>query len=671
MTELFFDIESYSPVPINCGAHRYAEESEVLVGSWAFDDEPADVVDLTLGKGLPKIVLDGIRDPSVRIIGHNFGNFDRTVLRANGLTIEPHRIIDTMVVALSHGLPGSLERLGEIFGVAEEDAKLKTGKDLIQLFCKPRPKNMKLRRATRHTHPEKWVQFLDYAKQDIPSMRHIWRHMPRWNYPGVPGRNTHMNEYELWLLDQAINDRGFQVDTDLARAAIAAIAIEQEQHRDRIDDMTDGDVQAATQRDKLLQHILAEYGVTLPDMTKSTLERRLSDPDLPDPVRELIAIRLDAVTTSTAKYDKMLKSVSRDGRLRGTIQFCGAARTGRDAGRIFQPQNLPRTPDEFDGDAQETAVSAIKAGVAHLLYDSAIKEASKCLRGLIVAAPGKKLVVVDLAQIEARVLPWLAGEKWTLDAFRDYDAGEGPDLYRVTAGRVLKKDPQLVEKWERQRYGKVPSLACGYGGALGAFRAMEMGLGGEPSEEADIKEIVDGWRKSNPAIADWDTGLWAKLDMAARQAILNPGQVFEAGDYIRFEKWRSWLRMELPSGRFICFANAHITDDPKWKGRTTIAYQGINPYTRQWSMRYTYGAKISADATQATARDILFSNLPSVEQAGFPIVLRVHDELVTEPLDDVKYSVDKAVALITRRPSFVDEKLPLAADGFEAKRYRK
>lgn len=671
MTELLLDLETYSPIPINCGSHRYSEESEILVASWAFDDEPADVVDLTLGGGLPRDVLDAVRDPDVRIIGQNFGNFDRIQLARHGLVIPSHRIIDTMVVALSHGLPGGLDKLGEIFGVAEEDAKLKTGKELIQLFCKPRPKNMKMRRATRLTHPDKWADFLEYAKRDIPSMRHIWRHMPRWNYPGVPGRNTHMNEFELWLLDQAINDRGFQVDTDLAKAAVEAIAIEQEQHRNRIEDMTDGDVQSATQRDKLLEHILAEFGVTLPDMTKSTLERRLNDPDLPDPVKELIAIRLDATTSSTAKWAKLLASVSRDGRLRGTIQFCGAARTGRDAGRIFQPQNLPRTPDDFDGPAQETAVAAIKANVAHLLYDSAIKEASKCLRGAIVAAPGRKLVVADLAQIEARVLPWLAGAKWKLDAFRAYDAGTGPDLYRVAAGRVISKPADEIVKWERQRFGKVPELACGYGGALGAFRAMDAVLGGDPLPDGEVKAIVDAWRAANPEIADWDTGLWAKLDTAARQAIVNPGRIYEAGDYIRFEKWRSWLRMELPSGRYICFANAHITDDPKFKGRTTIAYQGINPYTRQWSTRYTYGGKFSADATQATARDILFYNLPAIEREGFPVVLRVHDELVTEPLDDVKYSVDKLVALITRRPSFVDDKLPLAADGFEAKRYRK
>lgn len=672
MTELFFDTETYSPVPISCGTHRYAEEAEIIVASWAFDDEPADVCDLTLGDGLPRRVLDGLRDPAVRIIGHNFGMFDRTVLRAaGGLTIPPERIVDTMVQALSHGLPGSLERLGEIFAIAEEDAKLKEGKTLIQLFCKPRPKNMKLRRATRHTHPAEWDRFLEYAKQDIPAMRHIWRNMPRWNYPGVPGTNKPMSEYDLWLLDQAVNDRGFKVDTDLARAAIAAIDIEQAAHRDRVDAMTDGEVQAATQRDKLLQHLLGEYGVSLPDMTKSTLERRLDDPDLPDAARELIAIRLDATTSSTAKYSKLLASVSRDGRLRGTIQFCGAARTGRDAGRIFQPQNLPRTPDDFTGDVQELTVAAFKNDTIAMIADSPIKEASKCLRGAIVADEGRKLVVGDLAQIEARVLPWLAGEQWKLDAFRAYDAGDGPDLYKATAGRVLGKSTDEIEKWERQRYGKVPELACGYGGSIGAFRAMAGLLGGEALPDAEAKEIVDAWRQANPAIADWNDGLWAKLDRAARDAIAYPGTVFEAGRHVRFEKWRAWLRMTLPSEHVICFADARIVDDPKFAGRTTIGYQGINPYTRQWSQRYTYGGKLSADATQATARDIMFSSAVLLDRAGYDIVLRCHDEIVTEVPDDPRWNLADMIRLMTHRHSYLDDSLPLAADGFEAYRYRK
>lgn len=668
MTTLFFDTETYSDVPIKDGTHRYAERAEVIVASWAYDDEPADVVDLTLGGGLPQHLVDAIRDPAVTIVGHNFGMFDRTVLRHNGLEIAPHRIHDTMVQALAHGLPGGLGPLGTIFGVSEEDAKLKEGRALINRFCKPAPKYSKIRRFTRETHPDEWARFLVYAKQDIPAMRHLWRNMPRWNYPGDRTANGYRGEYDNWLLDQAINDRGIMVDQDLARAAIDAVNKAQTANDERTTDMTDGEVDRTSQRDRLLQHLLAEYDVTLPDMQKSTLERRLNDENLPDGVRELIALRLEGSTTSNSKYNALLRSVSADGRLRGTLQFCGAARTGRDAGRLFQPQNLPR-PDMAASDIA-LGIDALKAGTAHLLFDSPIKLASNAIRGCIVAAPGRKLVQGDFAQIEARVLPWLAGETWKLDAFRAYDKGEGPDLYKATAARVLKKDAGEVTKPDRQRYGKVPELACGYGGAVGAFRSMARLLGGDDMPEAQAKEIVDAWRKANPAIADWDNGLWAKLNRAAWDAVTSGG-THEVNGKVSFEKWRSWLRYTLPSGRTLCYADPQIIEDPRMPGKMTLSYMGLNSYTRKWERLTTYGGKLSADGTQATARDILWHAAPLVEAAGFPIISRIHDEFVTEPLDDEKYSVQRMVEAMTTRPWWTDEQLPLAADGFEDYRYRK
>lgn len=668
MTILFFDTETYSDVPLKDGTHRYAERAEVIVASWAYDDEPADVVDLTLGGGLPRHLVDAIRDPAVTIVGHNFGMFDRTVLRHNGLEIAASRIHDTMVQALAHGLPGSLATLGTIFGVSEEDAKLKEGRALINRFCKPAPKYSKIRRFTRETHPDEWARFLVYAKQDIPAMRHIWRNMPRWNYPGDPRANRYRGEYENWLLDQAINDRGIMVDQDLARAAIDAVNKAQTANDERTTDMTDGEVDRTSQRDKLLQHLLSEHGVTLPDMQKSTLERRLNDPDLPDAVRELIALRLEGSTTSNSKYNALLRSVSADGRLRGTLQFCGAARTGRDAGRLFQPQNLPR-PDMAAADIA-LGIDAMKAGTAHLLFDSPIKLASNAIRGCIVAAPGRKLVQGDFAQIEARVLPWLAGETWKLDAFRAYDAGDGPDLYKVSAARVLGKPVDEITKPERQRYGKVPELACGYGGAKGAFKSMARLLGGGDVDDAESQEIVNGWRKANVAIADWDDGLWAKLNRAAWDAVTSGG-MHEVNGKVSFEKWRSWLRFTLPSGRTLCYADPQIIEDPRMLGKMTLSYMGLNSYTRKWERLTTYGGKLSADGTQATARDILWHAAPLVEAAGFPIISRIHDEFVTEPLDDDKYSVQRMVAAMTVMPPWADADLPLAADGFQDYRYRK
>jgi DNA polymerase len=672
MTErlLFFDTETFCQTPIQVGTHRYAEDVEIIVASWAVGMfGPVKVADLTDDDGigckpLPDELVELLRDPGVTIIGHNFGNFDRTVLRhAIGTEIAPERIIDTMVQAMSHGLPGGLEKLGDIFGVSEADAKMKEGKDLIKLFCKPMPKNQTIRRATKVTHPDEWAIFLRYAGSDISSMRHIFYHMPKWNYPGVSTGNRLAPERALWCLDQRINDRGFAVDTDLARAAVEAVNADQKVLNDRTDTITGGDVARATQRDRLLKHLLAEWGVDLPDMTKTTLERRVNDENLPDPVRELIAIRLEASQTSTSKYNALVKGVSADGRLRGTLQFCGASRTGRWAGRVFQPQNLPR-PD-MPADEIEMGIEALKGGYADVMFDSRISLASNAIRGCIIAPPDKKLVIADLSNIEGRVLAWLAGEEWKLQAFRDYDRGEGPDLYLVTAGNVLGKAPGEVTKDERQSHGKVPELACGYQGSIGAFASMAA-LYGMDIPEWQVAEIVDGWRDKNQKIVNF----WWQLQDAAIETTLT-GQETRVGRYIRFTKVGNWLRAHLPSGRVLCYADARMIEDPRFKGRQTLSYMGLNSYTKRFERLTTYGGKWAEQLTQATARDVMAHGMLLAEDNGYPIILTVHDELLTETLDTPNYSVSVLSRLMSRTPDWADDRLPLAAAGFETYRYRK
>lgn len=670
---LFHDIESFSEVPIKHGVHRYKVGAEIMVHAWAIDDPlwgegPVRVWDATEGGPMPDELRDALADPTIPIVGHNYGNFDRHMMaECEGIVIEPERIIDTMVQALSHGLPGGLGYLCDIFSVPIDLAKDKDGKSLIQLFCKPRPKSMKLRRATRFTHPAEWQRFLEYAASDISSMRYLRRHMPSWNYPGRDRGNRLAPERELWCLDQRINDRGFAVDVELAERAIEAVDGLQAGFRSETVRLTDGSVVSPMQRDKLLEHLLMQYGVSLPDMAASTIERRLQDEDLPEPVRDLLRIRLAASTSSTTKFKALLGAVGEDDRLRGSLQFCGAARTGRDAGRIFQPQNLMRPT--MKQDAIDEAIDAIKAGCLDLVSDDPMQAVANTMRGVITAGAGRKLVQVDLQAIEARVLPWLAGEQWKLDAFRRFDAGEGPDLYSVTATRILgrhiaKSDP------ERQSHGKVPELACGYGGAVGAFHSMAK-IYNIDLTDAEAKAIVADWRAANPAIADWNDGFWNALDTAARQAIQNPGQTFDAGRYIRFHRQGEWLRMRLPSGRLLVYARPQIVPDPRWPNKTAIRYWGLNNYSRRMEWRYTYGGKLSADATQATARDILFYHMPAVEEAGYPITLRVHDEFLTEPLDDRNQTVDRLIRIVTAKHDWIDDRLPLNAGGFEAMRYRK
>lgn len=655
---LFHDIESFCEVPINNGTRIYAESAEIIIHSWAIDEGPVKVWDVTDGSAMPT-ELEFALEAADTIVGHNYGMFDRPVLAENGIVIPATRIHDTMVQAQSHGLPGALEKLSAIFKLGDL-GKDKEGKALIQLFCKPRPKNQKLRRATRLTHPVEWQRFLDYAGYDIVSMRELYfRKLPRWNYPE--------REHPLWCLDQKINDRGFKVDLDLCRAAIETVEHAKAIADARTQDMTEDRVRSTNQRDELLKELLLEHGVYLPDMTAYTLERRLEDENLPEPVRELIAIRLAQSATSTAKYNKVLGAVSHDGRLRGTLQFCGAPRTKRWSGKTFQPQNLPR-PDMRPGEVEE-AIVAMKAGCAHLMYDDPMRVTWNAIRGVIVAEEGHKLVQADLSGIEARVLPWLAGEQWKLDAFRAYDEGRGPDLYRVGASRLLGIAVDDVTKDQRQSHGKVPELSCGYGGAAGAF-AQFARIYNVQMSDGEVYAAVRAWREAHPAIADWDTGFWAKLDKAARMAIRFPGQTFEAGEFIRFERWRNWLRMELPNGGFLSYASPEIVADPRRPGNDAISFWGINNYTKRWERLYTYGGKLSADATQGTAREILAHNMPHVDEK-YPIILDVHDELLSEVLDTPNHSVEDMVSRLVRRPPWVDENLPLAAAGFEGKRYRK
>ena len=429
MNFLWCDTETYSETPIKNGVYRYAADAEVMLFAYALNDEPVKVWDLTSGEPFPRDLHDALKDVKAgktKAVFHN-SNFDRLVLQspkaANGnvgiVTLEAKDIFDTMACAYAHGLPGALGTLCDIFGVNAEEAKDKTGRALILLFCKPQAINRKVRRATRETHPEQWKQFVNYATKDIDAMRAIYKKLPKWNYKG--------KEYDLWVLDQKINDRGFQVDTVFAEKALETINRTQKRLSAKTAEMTDGEVASTTQRNVLLQYILAEHGVKLPDMQAATLERRIDDPELPEAVRQLLTIRSQATTSSTSKYKKLLGAVNEDGRLRGTLQFCGAHRTGRWSGRTFQPQNLPRPM--FKKNVIEEGIEALKADCLEYIVgdDNVMKIISSAIRGCIVAPEGKKLVISDLANIEGRVAAWLAGEDWKLQAFTDYDTIIGID----------------------------------------------------------------------------------------------------------------------------------------------------------------------------------------------------------------------------------------------------
>lgn len=688
--QLYVDYETYSETPIKHGTGVYTANCEPLLLGYAIDDAPARV--WTCRKeAMPDDLADALADPAVRITAHNAA-FDRSVMLHAG-TLERtaaaslERWSCTVAQAHAHGLPGSLGHLCEIFRLDDAIAKDTDGSKLVQLFCKPRPLNHKLRRATAETHPQEWARFVEYCRRDVEAMRELKRRMPSWNYRGA--------ELALWRLDQKINERGVAIDVDFARAAVDAVAHEKQRLRRQVADATNGLVGATTQRDRLLAFILLEYGVTLPDMQASTLERRLDDPELPQGVRDLIAVRLAESRASTAKYQRFLDAVSTDGRVRHMFVFAGASRTRRFSGRVVQLQNMTR-PD-LPAHEIEAGIEAIKAGVADVVVPDVMRLASNAVRGVLIAPPRRKFCISDLANIEGRGTAWLAGEQWKLDAFRAYDEGGGPDLYKLAYARAFNVEPGDVDKKQRQ-IGKAMELMLGYGGGVGAFitGAATYSIDLEAMADACLPSIPEDvldesigflawtiekkrplfglpddvfvacdalkrlWRRAHPKTAV----LWSALEQAVRDAIATTNTTFNVAPLLKVQRDGSWLRIRLPSGNYLCYLHPRIENN----GR--ISYLGVSAYTHQWQRIGTYGGKLVENCVQSLSRDVLTAAMPHAEDRGYQIVLHAHDELVCETPDHSDYSCSQLSDILSNAPAWA-RGLPLAAAGFECTRYRK
>ena len=685
---LYCDLETWSTTPISNGVYRYAEGAEVLLWAYALDDAEPSVWDVTRGDPMPADLRAALDDPSVMTVWHNGAQFDRVVLeRAMGIYLPISRIHDTMVQALAHSLPGSLATLCEVLKVPQESAKLADGKKLVRKFCMPLPKNQKLDRATRQTHPTEWVRFMQYAANDITAMREVLYRLPRWNYPGLA------SERALFELDQTINDRGFGIDMALARAAVEAVEREQARLSEQMQQLTSGAIRSANQRDAFIKFVLEAYGFELPNLQGATVEKLLADESVPEPVRQLLHIRSQAATTSTAKFTKLIETVGSDDRLRGTLQFCGASRTGRWGGRLWQPQNLKRPSREAP--EIELGIEAIKHGIADLV-DDVMDLASDSIRGCIVPSIDRKLVCADLANIEGRVLAWLGGEQWKLDAFRAYDAGTGDDLYKVAYARAFGIKPSEVTKEQRQT-GKCMELALGYQGAVGAFHTFATAYGIDLERLAKIvpnnvpKEVWEQstqwrekarklkmpshglsdaawiacdalknmWRRAHPGTVS----LWKEVEAGAVQAITSPMTRVQVRNLL-MRREGNWLRVKLPSGRSLCYPSVRIDDEGK------VSYLGMNQFTRRFERIGTYGGKGVENFCQAIARDVLAHGMVLAEQNSYHVVASVHDELICEAPDSPLFTAHHLSQLMATVPTWA-QGLPLAAEGFEAKRYRK
>lgn len=996
MKYLFADLETFSPLNLpQVGSFRYAEDCEILLWGYAIDNEPARVWDRTnpQTKEMPEALAKALKEVQAgerKIVWHNGMMFDTVVLAAHGYHIPLEMIVDTMVIAYQHGLPGALGDLCDVLSMPTDKAKDKDGKRLVQLFCKPQPECYKVRRHDRYTKPEDWIKFVNYCRLDVEAERELFKALPKWNCTEW--------EHRLQVLDAEINRRGVKVDIELAKAAVELSERRKGILAEETQRQTNGEVGAATQRDALIDYMAREYGWKIDTMTKAELEKRVDDPSVPEPVRELLKLRLMSTKTSIQKFKALLRRVNKDGRMRGGLQFRGAARTGRwcltgdhevltpngwvrldewqggeiacwnvdetvdfmeakalafpyegemcaieskrvsqistpdhrmacawgtkrewrvktaeecalgkvripyygrrklpwfcveeiplrvavmtqadghfssrgrvtfhfkkerkvarcqmllsaagirfsrntyETGTVFTvyPSDIPEwlrafeekvfSPALFDADPDvffdelsfwdgsvstknsfqySTAVRAnadfvqafahmsgraaillerpgrkegwstiytlniwengsnrsvvmpeahskqafkgtvycaetktgffmvrrngrvwvtgnsgrgmqlqnlarptmpqreidfaaavLKDGTFECFYEDPSSVLPNLLRGEIIAPAGKKLIVADYSNVEGRVLAWLAGEEWKLQAFRDFDAGHGHDLYKLAYARAFGVKPEDVTKPQRQ-IGKVLELALGYGGGAPAFARFAKAYGIDLSDMAEyVKstapravwlEAVDGypyfveknrtgglerepfiacdvlkrlWRKSNPKIVQF----WANVGQAVQKAIVSRESV-RVG-YVAFTRTESFLVIRLPSGRLLCYPSPKTNPGV---GKDSFTYMGVNQFSRKWEKIESYGAKNVENITQAVACDLLSEGLLRMDAAGYKTVLTIHDEAITEAPDTDEFTFKKMEHLMSTLPDWAPE-LPLVAAGYEAYRYRK
>ena len=693
---LWIDSETRSPIPIKRGHAAYAQGVEVIMVQWAVDDGPITIEDLIAQDFQPSLEFEEAFTTADEVWAHE-ASFDRRMLKASlGLEIDLKRWRCTAALARMHGLPGKLAKLCDIFKLPQDEAKDKRGRELIQIFCIPYTD----KKGDTHYHgprerPREWQEFLAYGGQDVVSMRAVWRQCPKWN--------ASPRMWAAWRADELQNERGIAVDLLLSDQCVKATKRVKRELGDRTEEITFGEVERTTQRDRLLAY-LADYGVKLPDLKADTVARRLEDESLPDHVKELLRIRQQASKASTAKYQRVLTHAV-NGRLHDLIVFCGAQRTGRKAARTFQPQNLPRIPSLPDGSAKYTReqiavfIDAFREDWADLIDPADIfGMASVCLRGVLIAAEGKKLAAADLANIEGRVMAWVAGEEWKIAAFQAYDRKEGPDLYKVAYAKPFKINPADItdEGDQRRQIGKVMELALQYYGGVGAFCAMAETYGLKLEKLADsawavlpkwariaasvgyelacthrrtygldrkvwivCHALVLMWRKEHPAIVRF----WHALENAVVSAIHHPDRGVDVGR-VRVDRRGNWLRIRLPSGRYLSYPA------PRFSEETGVNFVGVDPYTHQWKRIATYSGKLAENIVQATAADILIDGQIAAEAAGYAPVLTVHDELICEVPDDEDHGPKELSRLMVSSSPWA-QGLPMTAKGFETHRYRK
>ena len=644
MSLLAIDIETYSDVDLQkCGVYAYSDSPnfEILLFAYAFDEEETQIVDLACGEQLPQRVLDALEDEGIVKTAFNAA-FERTCIsKYLGHRLSPASWQCTAVQSAMLALPLSLDGVGEVLNIQRK--KLKEGVDLVRFFsmpCKPTKVNGGRTRNLPEDEPEKWVRFKTYCIRDVDAEREI-RYKLR-NFP-IPAQ-----EMKFYQMDQEINDRGILVDQKLAANAVLC----DNQYKDAVTSRAYELTGLSNPNSPVqIKGWLAEHGVEAEKLDKKAVKSLIDTSD--GEVLEVLKLRLLMAKTSVKKYEAIERSVCLDGRVHGLLQFYGANRTGRWAGRLVQVQNLPQNHIE-DLELARDLIKNQQFDLVDLLYDSTPGVLSELIRTAFIPKPGCRFIVADFSAIEARVLAWFSGEQWRLDTF-----AQGGDIYCASASQMFGVPvvKHGVNGHLRQK-GKIAELALGYGGSVGALTSMgalDMGL-----EEDELQPLVNQWRGSNPHI----TKFWWDVDAAAVKAVREKASV--SYGHLCFSYRSGILFVTLPSGRNLSYIKPRMTMNRF--GRESLSYEGIGE-SKKWMRIETYGPKLVENIVQATARDLLALAMLRLRDAGFAIVMHIHDEAVLEVPEGVS-SVDEVCQMMAITPDWAAG-LPLRADGYECAFYKK
>ena len=662
MIHLSIDLETYSDVNLKkAGLYRYVQSPafEILLFAYSFDGAPTQVIDMARGEEIPMEVIHALTDPQCLKHAYNAAFEWYCLSKYMGAQLPPAQWRDTMLHGLYAGYTAGLDATGRALGIPEDKQKLTTGKALIRYFCvpcKPTKANGGRTRNYPHHDPEKWELFKTYNGQDVVAEMEIERRLSVFPVPDFVQKQ--------WETDLLINARGVAVDMDFCEGALELGETIRAQLTDEAVQLSG--LQNPNSVKQLARWLSAETGDDITSLRKETIKELLGR-DNADHVQRMLEIRQELGKTSTKKYDAIEAAVCDDGRVRGLLQFYGANRTGRWAGRLVQVQNLPRTYTEPLEFAREL-VKGRKLDALRTVYGSPNDTLSQLIRTAFVAAPGNVLIDADFSAIEARVISWLADEEWRLEVFRThgkiYEASAS-QMFGVPLERIRKGNPEYSL---RQR-GKVAELALGYQGGVPAMRQMDTGklLADLPDEE--IKDIVDKWRNTNPKIRN----LWYSFNDAAIRVIQNGGSLrvrcctfARECDCIR---GTTCMTISLPSGRKLYYVEPSVGEN-RWGG-PSITYMGVNDKNK-WGRIETYGGKLVENVVQAIARDCLAQAIEHLEAAGLPVVFHIHDEVVidTAAFDTNDAMLDKVVKIMST-PIPWAEGLPLGADGWVGAFFKK